>query len=171
MPLAVAVASILSSAVNATDFMPTLCPDAKIDISRLLLTSQNRIVPSELPLARIFPSGENVSSLTLPLCPVRVACLRLLATSHRMIVLSLLPLTSIVLSGENTTALTRSLCPLNLAVSMLVAISHNRTVLSSCALATVVLSGDNARTLTPFLDFGSCCEIPENGVFALKVVS
>src|SRR5207244_2978651 len=58
---------------------------------------------STLPLASVFPSGENATELTEPRWPVSVWVARPLATSHSLTVRSSLPLASVFPSGENAT--------------------------------------------------------------------
>ena len=51
-------------------------------------TGHRRTVLSDDPEARVRPSGEKATLLTLPPCPLRVAMVLPLATSHRRTVLS-----------------------------------------------------------------------------------
>ena len=67
--------------------------------------SQTRIVPSELPLKSVSPSGENVNSLIPLACPMSASRIGLyvFAYNNRMEPLPL-PVTSIFPSGENANA-------------------------------------------------------------------
>ena len=56
------------------------------------LTSQSRTVPSELALASVLPSGEKLTLLTLPICPVNVFMFSPVFTSHKRTVPSELAL-------------------------------------------------------------------------------
>ena len=76
-----------------------------------------RIVPSELPLASVLPSGLNATLLTALVCPVSVCLCSPVTASHRRIVLSSLPLASVRPSGLNDTLLTHRVCPVSRAIS------------------------------------------------------
>ncbi len=66
-------------------------------------TLQNLIVLSQLPDAKYFPSGENVTEYTAPPWPSRVVSYFHPSVLHNFIVLSQLPDAKYFPSGENAT--------------------------------------------------------------------
>src|SRR5579871_3919489 len=63
-------------------------------------TSHNRIVPSQLPVARDLPSGEKATPFTSALCPDRSATLCRAGTFHSSTLPFTLPTASVWQSGE-----------------------------------------------------------------------
>jgi len=57
------------------------------------------------------PSGENMTQVTGPVCPTRVAASLPVAASHSRAVQSSAPVRTRLLSGENATVLMGAVCP------------------------------------------------------------
>src|SRR2546428_4772381 len=89
--------------------------------------------------ARSLPSGENATSVTHPLWPLRVVSSCREARSHSLMVLSPLQLARVLPSGENATAKTELVWPQSLPTSRFVARSQSRMLLSMLPVARVLL--------------------------------
>ena len=68
--------------------------------------SHTQIVPSPLPLASVYPSGEDATDVTSSVCPERVCKWSPVRAFHKRIVLSSPPLASLNPSVENATEVT-----------------------------------------------------------------
>src|SRR5262249_8750498 len=156
------------SGENATDHTLWVCP-ASLVRSRPLSASQSVVVPSQLPVASVLPSGDIATPAMAPTSrsvarsgPVpsfqslrdtgeragtarafRVARSLPVATSHNLAVPSALPLAKVLPSGEKSTESVAALCSLKVINSRPDPASHNLTVWSSPAEANRLPSGEN----------------------------
>src|SRR5262249_34837892 len=92
--------------------------------------SHSFTVPSRLPEASLFPSGEKITEETLSSCSPRASSSCPLAISHSFTVRSSLPEASFFPSGEKATEETIFECPLSVKYSCAMVASHSFTVLS-----------------------------------------
>lgn len=101
------------SAENAIEHTAPLCFCDRVD-SCFLPTFCKLTMPSSIPEARYFPSGENISDSTEPLqCSVRSLAQFFDYRFQNFTVLSLLPEAKYLPSGENVTEFATQLCPFN----------------------------------------------------------
>ena len=68
--------------------------------------AQSLTEPSELPLARNFPSAEKTTALTQVLCPERVLISLPVLISQSLMVASRLPVANVLPLGEKATEVT-----------------------------------------------------------------
>ena len=85
VPPAKLASVILSGANTKPSMLDCHLPSPMTEIKRWLARSQIRILPHKLPLASVFPSGENANAVTLPSGAGITAICLLVSTSHNRI--------------------------------------------------------------------------------------
>src|SRR3989338_2984115 len=112
-------------------------------------TSQRIIVLSQLPDARVVPSGLKATDLTEEECPLSVFIAFPVSISQRIIFLSLLPDARILPSGLKATELISLLvCPSNFRISLPVEASQSMRILSLPPDNIYLPSGENVTERT-----------------------
>ena len=110
--------------------------------------SHTLVVPSPLPEASAWPSGEKATTTEViqSVRPLRVRSSRPLATSQSFKPSP--PETSVCPSGEKATDLTKNVCPLRVRSSRPLATSQSLMVVSQLPEASTFPSGEKAMALT-----------------------
>src|SRR5512135_2323647 len=93
-----------------------------------LSTSHKRAVLSQLPVARVLPSGEKATLATPSVWPLKVRIGSQVSAFHRRAVLSTLAEATVLPSGEKASSHTGAVCPVNSQIVAPVCASSSRGV-------------------------------------------